>query len=130
MEMQVPITALYAAIQAIIAFALSAPIGPMRGKLKVSIGDGGNPQLHLASRRHGNWTEHVPFALLLMALLELNGGSAAWLNGLGIALVAARIAHPLGLRADKVNSPLRIVGAVATGGVTMLTAVLLLMKAF
>ena len=42
-----------------------------------------------------------------MALLELNGGSAAWLNGLGIALIAARVAHPLGLRADKVNSPLR-----------------------
>ncbi len=65
-----------------------------------------------------------------MALLELNGGSAAWLNGLGIALLAARIAHPLGLNAEKVNSPLRIVGAVATGGVTMAAAVLLLIKAF
>ncbi len=128
MEMQVPISGLYAALQAVFPLALGVGIGPLRGKYNVSIGDGGNPQLLLAIRRHGNWAEHVPFALLLLALLELNGGAAALLHGLGGALVIARIAHPLGLRVDAVSAPLRIAGAVGTGLVTAIAAVALLVK--
>ncbi|HEU4429149.1 MAG TPA: MAPEG family protein, partial [Myxococcota bacterium] len=123
------ITGLYAGIQAVIAFALTAPIGPMRGKLGISIGDGGNPDLLLAVRRHGNWTETVPFALLLMALLELNGGGTTLLHGLGATLVVARIAHPFGLKKDVVNVPLRIAGALLTGLVTIVAAIALIWKA-
>jgi uncharacterized membrane protein YecN with MAPEG domain len=129
MEMHAPITALYAGIQAILGFALSAGIGPMRGKLGVSIGDGGNPDLLLAIRRHGNWAETVPMALLLIGLLELNGAGSTFLHGLGVALLVARIAHPLGLKKDKVNEPLRIGGAVLTGLVTGVAAVALIVKA-
>src|SRR5262245_34467355 len=90
MDLTVPITGLYAGIQAIIAFVLIAPIGRMRGKLGISMNDGANPALTVAVRRHGNWAEHVPFALLLMALLELNGGNPTLLHGLGIALLIGR----------------------------------------
>ena len=129
MHLAVPISGLYAGIQALIGFALSFGIGPMRGKLGISIGDGGNADLLLRVRRHGNWAENVPLALLLIALLELNGAGGALLHGLGATLVVARIAHPLGLKKDKVNEPLRIGGAVLTGLVSVVAAGVLIAKA-
>ncbi len=126
-QLHVPITGLYAALQGLIAIALTFPVGSTRGKLNVSIGDGGNEKLGFAIRRHANWTEHVPFALLLIGLLELNGGGPNLLHGLGIGLLASRIAHPFGLQ-PKLNSVLRIVGAGGTGLVTLVAIVALLVK--
>jgi uncharacterized membrane protein YecN with MAPEG domain len=129
MELAVPITGLYAGLQALIAFFLVFQVGQLRGKTQVSIGDGGNPQLHLAIRKHGNWAEHVPFALVLMGLLELNGGGATMLHALGVVLLIARIAHPLGLKVETISSPLRIVGAAGTGIVTIAAGIALIVKA-
>ena len=130
MDLPVPITGLYAGIQALIAFVLVFPIGRARGRLGVSLGDGNSPELSVLVRRHGNWAEHVPFALLLFALLELNGGSAVLLHGLGIALTLARVVHPLGLRADRVSTPQRILGAALTGVVTIVAGIALILKFF
>ena len=129
-EIPVPITALYAALQAFLAIALVVPIGQLRTKTNVSLGAGGNPQLETAIRRHANWTEHVPFALLLLALLELNGGSAGLLHALGATLLVARVLHPLGLDAQNMRSPLRGIGALGTLLVTLVAAIALLLKAF
>ena len=126
--LSVPITGLYAGIQALIAFGLTLPIGPLRLKHNVSILDGGHPDLALAIRRHANWTEFVPFALLLIALLELNGASATTLHALGGGLVVARIAHPFGLNSKSPRNPLRGIGALGTLLVTLAAAVLLLLK--
>jgi uncharacterized membrane protein YecN with MAPEG domain len=127
-ELPVPITALYAALQAFVAIALVAPIGRLRGKYGVSIHAGGHPDLDTAIRRHANWTEHVPFALLLMGLLELNGGSPGLLHGLGIGLLVARVVHPLGLKPDDIRVPLRAVGAFLTLIVTLVAAIALLVE--
>ena len=129
-EFPVPITGLYAALQAFVAIALVAPIGRLRGKYDVSIHAGGHADLDVAIRRHANWTEHVPFALLLIALLELNGGSAGLLHGLGAGLLVARVLHPLGLKADTMRAPLRGIGAIGTLLVTLIAAIALLVKAF
>jgi len=128
-ELHVPITGIYAALQALIAIVLIVPIGQLRGKYDVSIHAGGHPDLDVAIRRHANWTEHVPFALLLIALLELNGGSHGLLHGLGAGLFVARIAHPLGLKYDNMRVPLRGIGALGTLLITLIAAVALLWKA-
>ena len=128
-ELHVPITGLYAALQAFIAIGLVVPIGRLRGKYGVSIHAAGHPDLDVAIRRHANWTEHVPFALLLIALLELNGGSHGLLHGLGAGLLVCRIAHPLGLNAETMRSPLRGIGALGTLLVTLIAAIALLLKA-
>ena len=112
--MLVPITALYAILLGLIAAALIAPIGPLRLKKQISMLDGGDPDLTVAVRRHGNFTEHVPLALILMIIVELNGASATFLHAVGIVLVAARIAHPLGLKVDDLTPKTRLVGAVGT----------------
>jgi uncharacterized membrane protein YecN with MAPEG domain len=127
--MPVPITALYAALQGIVLFALLAPLGRLRGQTNISIYDGGNPELAVAIRRHANWTEYVPFALLLMALLELNGASAGLLHGLGAALLAARIAHPFGLDPTVMRRPLRGIGAGVSMLVILVAVVALLVEA-
>ena len=72
----------------------------------------------------------MPFALLLIALLELNGGSAGLLHGLGAGLLVARVLHPLGLKADTMRAPLRGIGAIGTVLITGIAAIALLMKAF
>jgi hypothetical protein len=130
MDLAVPIAGFYAGIQAVIAAILIFPIGRLRGNLGIPLNDGGNAELAVAVRRHGNWAEHVPFALLLIGLLELNGGNVLLLHGLGAALVVARIVHPFGLRADRVATPQRVFGAAATGIVTIVAAIALIVKFF
>jgi len=129
-EIQAPISGLYAALQALLAIALVMPVGQLRAKTNVSLGSGGNPALEVAIRRHANWTEHVPIALILIALLELNGGSSGLLHGLGASLLLARILHPLGLNHDNMKVPLRGIGAFGTLLVTLVAAIALLLKVF
>ncbi|MDH3589974.1 MAG: MAPEG family protein [Gammaproteobacteria bacterium] len=112
--MAIPITALYAGILAFILTWLAFRAGSLRGKKKISIGDGGNVEMLEAIRRHANAVEYVPLALILIAVLELNGANSAFLHVLGIVLVIARIAHPLGLKAESMGDPRRAIGAGGT----------------
>jgi uncharacterized protein len=122
----VPITALYAGLLALIAIVLSAAVGVARGRTGISILHGEDMDLATRIRRHANFTEGVPLALILLAALELNGASPGVLHGLGIALVVARISHPLGLHHDNMRNPLRTIGAGVTVLVTLVAAVMLI----
>jgi uncharacterized protein len=122
----VPITALYAGLLTLIAIFLGAAVGAMRGSTGISILHGENMELATRIRRHANFTEAVPLALILLAALELNGASPALLHGLGIALVVARIAHPLGLHHDNIRNPLRGIGAGGTILVSLIAALMLI----
>lgn len=122
--MAVPITALYAGILALIVGALGFQVGTKRSQSGISILHGDDMELAERIRRHANFTENVPLALILLGALELNGASTALLHGLGIALVASRIAHPLGLHHDEMRHPLRAVGAGGTFLVTTIAAVM------
>ena len=124
-----PITALFAILLTLIGSYLAFRAGSLRGREKISIGDGGNEQLLLEMRRHGNFSEFVPLALILMAIVELNGGNAALLYGCGALLVVARILHPIGLKpgAGGLNNPMRGLGA---GGTLLATATLLFAAAW
>ena len=120
--MLVATTALYAGILAVIAVVLGFRVGRMRLKTKTSLLHGESNELLEEIRRHANFTEAVPMALILMALIELNGASPTLLHGLGIALVTARILHPIGLHHDNMRHPLRGLGALGTLLVTLVAA--------
>jgi uncharacterized membrane protein YecN with MAPEG domain len=125
--MSVPIiTALYAGLLGLISMGVSFPAGSLRGKLGVSVGDGGNKDLLLAMRRHANFVEYVPLALIMIALLELNGVAARTIHVLGAVLVIARLAHAFGIKADKMKSPGRFIGASGTALVSVVAAVWLI----
>lgn len=126
--MPVPITAIYAAILALILTVLSAKAGLLRGKLGIPAGAGDNAEMTLAMRRHGNAAEYIPIAIILMMILEMNGVSTYVLHGIGATLVIARIAHPLGI--SNLQSPMRLVGAGLTALIIVVAAVLVLWQAF
>lgn len=122
----VPITALYAGLLTLVVIALGFSVGMMRLRTGISIMYGDNMELATRIRRHGNFTEAVPLALILLAALELNGASPGLLHGLGIALVLSRVAHPLGLHHDNIRHPLRGIGNGVSTLVTLIAAVLLI----
>lgn len=107
------ITSLYAAILAIMMIALSSHVSAKRAATNVSILDGGDPDLVIRMRRHGNFVENVPMALILMALAELDGVSHIWIHAAGILLIAGRALHALGLQADKAT-PMRLAGGISS----------------
>jgi uncharacterized membrane protein YecN with MAPEG domain len=107
-------TALYAGILGLMALYLGSIPGRMRGRLKISVGDGGYPDMVLAMRRHANFVEWVPLALILIALLEINGAPKMAIHGFGASLVAFRICHAIGLQKENIGVPTRIIGAGGT----------------
>lgn len=84
---------IYASILALIYAVLVLNVVRLRTKHRVSIGDGENSDLNRAIRAHGNFAENVPFALLLLFVLEINGSEAIWLHGLGALLCLGRLSH-------------------------------------
>jgi uncharacterized membrane protein YecN with MAPEG domain len=114
---------LYAGILGVISIAVAFPAGRLRGQLGVAIGDGGNRDLLLAMRRHANFVEYVPIALILLVLLELNGVSKIAIHSLGAALVLARICHAFGIKAENIKSAGRAIGAAVSALVTLVASV-------
>ena len=86
------VTPTYAGLLALVFFVLSLRVVALRGH-GASLGDGGNPVLLRRIRAHGNFTEYVPFILLMMGILELSHFSTYLLHALGITLVVARLLH-------------------------------------
>lgn len=124
------ITGLYAALLALVYGALGFRVGPLRVKTGISMYDGGNKQLALEIRRHGNFAEHVPFALLLLALIEIDGAPSLAIHILGAVLLISRVLHPFGLSWEKVTLPARAIGAGGTQLVTLLAAVWAIVQFF
>ena len=119
--MPVPtITMLYAGILGIMAIALGFLPGSQRGRTKISIGDGGDPELLLAMRRPGHFVEWVPLTLILLGLLELGGVGAGALHLMGASLVIFRVVHAASLKADTIEGIGRAIGA---GGSTLVLLV-------
>ena len=117
------ITGLYAGILGLMAIVLAFVAGRMRGQTKVSIGDGGNPELLLAMRRHANFIEFVPLTLILIAIIEMNGAPALAIHALGAGCVAFRISHAVGIKADTIQGAGRTIGAGGSTLVLLIAAV-------
>jgi uncharacterized membrane protein YecN with MAPEG domain len=108
------ITLLYAGISALILLGLSARVVGLRRKHQVGIGTGAVTALESAVRAQANFTEYVPLALLLIALLELNGLDAWMIHGLGAVLVIGRVLHAQGLNRSAGTSAGRFIGTLLT----------------
>lgn len=108
------ITLLFASLHILLMLALAARVVMHRRTHRIGIGHGGDKDLARKVRAHGNFIEYVPVALLMLGLLELSGLSAAWLWGLGGALLLARALHAYGLSRHAGVSPGRFWGVILT----------------
>ena len=122
------VTMLYAGLLTIIYLVLFGMAGAARGKANISLGDGGNHDLITANRRHMNFVENVPLALILIGLAEMSGASKTMIHILGIALTLARIIHPFGLDFNNMRKMPRFIGVVATTLVIAFSALYLLWR--
>lgn len=87
------ITILYAGLLGLLSIPLGAAAGSYRGKAGIDAGDGGDAELMMRMRRHANFVENVPLALILIALLEMQGVSSLAIHILGGAVVLGRVLH-------------------------------------
>lgn len=95
-ELQLPITAVAAGVLGVMIITLALNVSLQRMRFKVSLGDGGHPQLRCAIRAHGNNAEHVPLFLVLCLLLELTGGGL-WLAIVATSYVLGRVLYTWGM---------------------------------
>jgi len=108
------ITLLFASLHALLLLVLLARISRHRHGQRIGLGDGGDAVLARKIRVHGNFVEHAPFALLLMALLESCGLQGAWLWAFGTMLLLGRVLHAIGLSASAGYSFGRFYGTALT----------------
>ena len=116
------ITLLFAALLVLLKLVLLARISQVRHARGIGLGDGGDPELARRIRVHANFAEHVPLALLLLALLELSGLAPAWVWGFGAALLLARLLHAWGFSRSAGHSFGRFWGTALTWLVLLLMA--------
>ncbi len=119
------ITALYAAALGVVAIILSFHVILYRAKTSISLMDASKPEMLERIRRHGNFCEYVPLALILLALAEAGGAPRLWLHIDGALLLVSRLIHPFGIRHDYAKTPLRVAGASGTQ-LAMLLAIILI----
>jgi hypothetical protein len=129
--MSFTITMFYAGLLALIFLLLGVRVVGLRRSLQVGIGSGGHEALDRAVRTHANFSEYVPLALLLIALVEAGTAAPAWLlHLLGLALLAGRLLHGfLGLNRSAGYSAGRFWGTCLTWLAMAAAAVLLIFTA-
>jgi uncharacterized membrane protein YecN with MAPEG domain len=105
---------LWAGLMILLMTILGFRVIANRRKHRVLFGDGGVPQVTVATRAFGNAAEYVPVgigALILMALL----GYQVWtIHAVGGVLFLGRLIHGLGLSHGKGPGPARMIGMILT----------------
>ncbi len=112
----VAVTAFYAGLLTLLILGLSGRVIAARRAMGVSLSDGDDVGLRRRIRAHGNATEYVPIALLLLALLELQQTPVAILHVFGATLFVGRVLHAAALSNTK-PWPL---GRIAGMGLTLI----------
>lgn len=95
--MVLPVITPYAALLALIYIGLGVNTVRQRIRHQVTIGTKGHEPLERAARAHANFGEYVPFALLLLLLLEYAEVARTWIAVLAGILVVARLCHTYSL---------------------------------
>ncbi len=112
--MNLHLTTSYACFLALLFLALSVKTIRERRRSKIAIGPGEDPVLARAVRAHANFAEYAPFALLLMALLEMNQGNSIAIHAAGLALSFGRLSHSFGISRTEEDFRFRVGGMAAT----------------
>jgi uncharacterized membrane protein YecN with MAPEG domain len=123
------VSAFTAGLLIIIQMALLFDVVRTRRRVGQSLGDGDDPALLAAVRRHGNFAENAAIFIACFALLEMLDGRRPSLFILCAGFVLGRISHIIGLSMKKTVNPFRIGGIFLTIGIGLTLGLRLLMAA-
>ena len=116
----------HAAALAVLFVLLSLRVIQARRSQGDALGAEGDAALLRRVRVHANFAEHVPFALLLLAMAELRGAWPALLHLLCATLMLGRLPHAWGVSQPKEDFRFRVAGVGCTLTATLIAAALLL----
>jgi len=126
-------TALYTVFLALIYMFLTIQVISMRRTYRLPLLDanGKYSDLTRAIRAHGNFSEYVPFGLLMIFFCEQQQAPVWLLNAMGAMLILGRISHIYSIRIAEVkneqNHLYRELGMMLTFG-TYLIAILYILQ--
>ena len=109
-----PVSFLYAGLLGLLLIGLSVQVVRARRRFRVGLGVGTEDAMQQAVRVQANFTEYVPYAVLLLVLAEVSGLPAAAVHGAGILLVVSRLLHAAGLSGSPGRSFGRFYGTAGT----------------
>jgi uncharacterized membrane protein YecN with MAPEG domain len=112
--MTLTITPIYAGLVGLLLVTLSFRVIFRRRSAGVTIGDGADKDLTKRIRVQANCAEYAPIGILLLAISELQGAPVWSLHALGVALIAGRAIHAVGLGSTPQIIPLRKLGMLLT----------------
>ncbi len=125
------IVGLYAALLALLLFALSMRVIALRGGPGLSwlaFGNDREAVLQRAVRGHSNLIEYAPIFILLLLVAELNGLNPNTLHSYGIVFVVARLMHGYCFGFLQHSMILRVGGTIASLFSTLGLAIVILMS--
>tara|TARA_A100001037_G_C15116027_1_gene621428 strand:- start:1657 stop:2043 length:387 start_codon:yes stop_codon:yes gene_type:complete len=110
MELNIPITALYAGLCGLLSVVLANSV------LYVRLRGGSQPDWRPDAmlRVQANFVENVPLALVLLLIAELGGLEAILVHVFGGALVVFRVMHAWGMGTHPGANYRRLIGAQGT----------------
>jgi len=91
--------ALYVGVNILILFLLSFRVVGGRLRTRVSLGSGGDPDLEVRIRAHGNAAEYIPASMLGLVVLALLAVPVWAIHALGGVFTLGRLLHAVGLSA-------------------------------
>ena len=101
---------------------LSINVIRARRRHKSGIGTGRNISVERVIRVHANLAEYVPFALLLIVLLELKKANCMLLIVLFSVLLIGRLVHAFGVSMENERFAYRVGGMAMTFAVILIAA--------
>lgn len=117
-----PVFFVCAGLLGLLTVALSLHVGRLRGRKKIFLGDGGDPEMLAAIRAHANLVEFAPICLLLVYLAaDFYGFMVTAI--LSLVLLVSRALHAGGMLG--VIPMGRFLGATGTVVVLTVAAILL-----
>lgn len=119
------ITAISAALLALLFLFLSFRIIKLRLEAQVSLGHGGHAKLKRAIRAHANFAEYTPFCIILLFLLEMIVGHSLLVIAMAVCLTLGRMLHAYGISQPKENLRFRQSGMVLTFLAMLVTSIAL-----
>ncbi len=91
-----PVFFVCAGLIGLLAVILTVNIARLRGKKKINLGDGGDPEMLAAVRAHANLIEFAPLCLLLIYIASDFYGFSI-VAGLSVVLLVSRALHAGGM---------------------------------